>query len=76
MQKDTQTEAGLASHLTQELDTAKKNCNWFTSHKWGKWEEIGQGRLIQDGKRTVGFWIKQERVCLNCGLKQLRVDGV
>ena len=63
------------SRLTQKLGTAKKNCNWFTGHKWRKWEEIGQGRLIQDGKSTVGFWIKQERVCLNCGLKQLRVDS-
>ena len=26
MQKDTQTEAGLASHLTQELDTTSDDC--------------------------------------------------
>jgi len=26
MQKDTQTEAGLASHLTQELDTNSDDC--------------------------------------------------
>ena len=71
----TQAAEGL-SRLTAELGTAKKSCNWFTGHKWKKWEEIGQGRLIQDGRRTVGFWIKQERVCLDCGLKQLRVDSV
>ena len=69
-------EAGLASDLNRELDTVKKNCNWFTGHKWKKWHEIGRGNMVANKTNTVGFWIKQERVCLDCGLKQLRVDSV
>lgn len=76
MTENTTQEAGCLSHLSAELGTAKKNCNWFTGHKWKKWHEIGRGNMVADKTITVGFWIKQERVCLDCGLKQLRVDSV
>jgi hypothetical protein len=69
-------EAGLASDLNRELDTVKQNCNWFNGHKWEKWHELSRGNMVANKTNTVGFWIKQERVCSNCGLKQLRVDSV
>lgn len=46
---------------------------WF--HKWFKWVDIASGitmRKIDGVDREVGKWVQQERVCQECGNKQLR----
>ena len=69
-------EGRVSIPLQRELDTVKKNCNWFNGHKWEKWHELSRGNMVANKTHRVGFWIKQERVCSNCGLKQLRVDSI
>ncbi len=48
--------------------------HWWTWHHWEKWKDVEWGALQSDGVK-VGTYIIQERICLMCGLKQLRRVG-
>lgn len=51
-------------------------------HTWSKWETVATGQILRpiesfsdvDDCRTVGNYIRQQRVCLVCNKIQLRTE--
>ena len=52
----------------------------FKKHSYDKWEILDKGEIwsaspfTKDG--VIGFWIRQQRVCTNCGYTQTKVEKV
>lgn len=50
----------------------------FKKHDFDKWEIIRQGDIYTSSpferkEYFTGFWIKQQRICKNCGCVQIRI---
>lgn len=61
-------------------EPATGNCFWIF-HPWAKWQTFAEGevqrRVTGQGEAriiTVGYWLRQRRICPHCGLEQLRFE--
>jgi hypothetical protein len=62
----------------QSLNNRVK-CSWWGGHNWGKWKEFERSAITRTGARAgevVGIVIAQERICNDCGYKQLSQQKV
>jgi hypothetical protein len=46
--------------------------NCFLIHKWGAWQETDKGDIVRN-ERFVGIWFQEERRCIKCGKKQIKI---
>ena len=52
----------------------------FKKHDYDRWQMLEKGEIWsssffnKDG--VIGFWIKQQRICRNCGYIQTKIDKV
>lgn len=45
-------------------------------HRWDKWRVIEEGKVANGKQQEVGNYLVQTRICLDCGKKQMRQEGV
>lgn len=53
-----------------------KTCYW--NHEWLKWKETRRGQTLdftfaKEG-RITGAFIEQEKECLKCGIKKIKIE--
>lgn len=61
----------------QEANPNHARSCWFPwSHRWTKWETTEEGHITTSAGAKLGSFIKQKRVCNDCGLIEIRKDTV
>jgi hypothetical protein len=59
----------------------KNKCEnwWGVKHNFGKWEMKDEGNLMSNMHNPplrIGFWTKQERICIDCGYTETKYKEI
>ena len=57
-----------------KIDIQKLKCK-FGFHSYGKWEFVEEGDIVEfEGGIPVGKFIRQKRICSECGFIKLKTS--